>query len=124
MNFIFLKMRKVISEQRKKRIARLSQSRSCVKLREEVRALPIPSPFLHQDPAFNAAMNRYMEDMQRPLKNPLFGELSYGHMTYAPVFSSTAQDNGMEIRRIVDVEVINDDEDEPPTSLQITSEVR
>lgn len=65
-----------------------------------------------------------MEDMQRPLKNPLFGELSYGHMTYAPVFSSTAQDNGMEIRRIVDVEVINDDEDEPPTSLQITSEVR
>lgn len=69
-------------------------------------------------------MNQYMEDMQRLWKNPLFSELPYGYTTYVPTYSSTAQDNGMEARRIVDVEVVNDDEDEPPTSLQITSEVR
>ena len=66
-----------------------------------------------------------MEAAQQAGRNPLLGQFGRPTVTstYAPTCSYGLHNDALDIRRIVDVEVVNDD-DEPPTSLQITSEVR
>ena len=128
MNFISSKMQMVKEALRKRRIARLSRSRSSVKFREEIPgSLPVPT-YIQQDAAYNAAMNRYMEAAQQAGRNPLLGQFDRPIVTstYAPTYVASSRDFvEQDIRRIVDVKVVDDDdEDEPPTSLQITSEVR
>ena len=71
---------------------------------------------------------QYMEAAQQAGRNPLLGQFGRPIVTstYAPTYAASSRDFvEQDIRRIVDVKVVDDDdEDEPPTSLQITSEVR